>query len=135
MIPIIMSTLLWLSQKNILWTSNGNTIVWKIKIFCVMKNWKIKIFCVMKNLCKLKLFNYPSIINLWNGASLSHTGHIQVGFFSFIIRNIIASQHCKCVQELALIGILILILPSWKKSKLMSFWEDERKYKNLCNWT
>jgi hypothetical protein len=47
MIPIIMSTSLWLSQKNILWTSNGNTIVWKIKIFCVMKNWKIMIFFVL----------------------------------------------------------------------------------------
>ena len=54
-------------------------------------------------------------MSLWNGAFLSQTGHIHVAFFSFIMRNVVTSKHCKCVHELARQGNVILILPSCNK--------------------
>ena len=55
---------------------------------------------------------YPSMTNLWNGADLSHTGQFHVGFFSFIIKNVVASKHCKCEHVPARHGICIRIFPS-----------------------
>ena len=55
-------------------------------------------------------------MSLWNGAALSQTGQIQVDFFSFIIRKVEASKHCRCVHVLARDGIDILILPSCKRN-------------------
>lgn len=52
------------------------------------------------------------MINLSYGQGRSQTGHIQVGFFSFIIRYVVASKHCRCVHVLARHGIWIRILPS-----------------------
>lgn len=65
---------------------------------------------------------YPSSMSLWNGAGLSHTGHIHVAFFSFIIRNVVASKHWRCVHVLALHGNWILILPNWNLRKTKAWY-------------
>lgn len=54
---------------------------------------------------------YPSITNLSNVAGLSQTGHIQVGFLSFICKYNEASKHCRCVHVQGLHGVVILIFP------------------------
>lgn len=66
---------------------------------------------------------YPSMISLSYGHGRSQTGHIHVGFRSFIIRYVAASKHCKCVHMLARQGIWIRILPSCKTLQNNRNWQ------------
>lgn len=56
--------------------------------------------------------NRPSMTRDEKVAGRSHTGQIQVGFFSFICRYSDASKHCRCEHVSARHGMPMRILPS-----------------------
>lgn len=62
---------------------------------------------------------YPSIVRSSNGAGLSHTGQVHVGFFSFICRKKTASKHCRWAQVSTRHGTPSLIFTSCVKKTLI----------------
>ena len=59
--------------------------------------------------------SYPSIISSSKSAGLSHIGHIHVGFFSFIWRNVAASKHCRWEHVRGRHGVRIRTFPSYSE--------------------
>lgn len=60
---------------------------------------------------------YPSIVSSSKGAGLSHTGQVQVGFFSFICRKKTASKHWRWAQVRTRHGTPSRIFTSWREER------------------
>ena len=103
--------LLLLTESTVvfLWTTylhKDNEICVHSKLYCML------ILHILSLSYKIHCNTYPSMTNLLNSAALSQTGHVHVGFFSFMSKNIGPSKHCKWLHVEARLGTVILILPN-----------------------
>ena len=71
---------------------------------------------MIMSICIKKIYQtYPSITKLSYKAGLSQTGHVQVGFLSFICKKREASKHCRWLHVSDRHGRIIRIFPKGHK--------------------